>query len=229
MAARGQRSDQAKYECRHGLSYSKFSCDYNGIKAEQTLFIPMEDDVELWDVRIRNTGDKPRKLSVFSYVEFSFHHIEIDNQNLQMSLYAAGSSYADGIIEYDFFYEPWTFHYLAASFEPDSYDCVRDRFLGNYRTETNPLAVERGRVPEHGGTGRKPLRRAAQAADHRARRRGARRLHAGRRPARDGKARSSASTPTLPRSTRRSPRCATTGRRSWPSSSARRRTRASTP
>src|SRR5271166_5575431 len=150
----GKDLKAAKYECRHGMSYSKFSCEYSGIKAEQTLFIPMDDDVELWDVRIKNTGSKPRKLSIFSYVEFSFHHIEIDNQNLQMSLYAAGSSYADGIIEYDFFYEPWTFHYMAASFEPDSYDCVRDRFLGNYRTEANPLAVERGechRSTELGG------------------------------------------------------------------------------
>jgi N,N'-diacetylchitobiose phosphorylase len=134
----------AKYQCRHGLSYSQFSSEYRGISAQQTLFIPLEDDVELWDVRIRNTGGRPRKLSVFSYVEFSFHHIEIDNQNLQMSLYAAGSNYADGIIEYDFFYEPWTFHYMAASFEPDTYDSVRDEFLGSYRTETNPIAVERG-------------------------------------------------------------------------------------
>ena len=140
----GKQLSTAKYECRHGLSYSKFSCEYGDIKAEQTLFIPIDEDIELWDVRIRNTGSSPRKLSLFSYVEFSFHHIEIDNQNLQMSLYAAGSNYADGIIEYDFFYEPWTFHYMAASFEPDSYDCVRDRFLGNYRTETNPIAVERG-------------------------------------------------------------------------------------
>ncbi len=45
----------AKYECRHGLSYSKFSCDYRQLHAEQTMFIPLDDDVELWDVRIRNT------------------------------------------------------------------------------------------------------------------------------------------------------------------------------
>lgn len=134
----------ARYECRHGLSYSKFSCDYAGISAEQKLFIPVEDDVELWDVRIRNTSDRPRRLSVFSYVEFSYHHIEIDNQNLQMSLYAAGSNYADGIIEYDFFYEPWTFHYMTASFDPDSFDAVRDSFIGIYHTESNPVAVERG-------------------------------------------------------------------------------------
>jgi N,N'-diacetylchitobiose phosphorylase len=140
----GKDLTKAKYECRHGLSYSKYRCEYQGIQAEQTLFIPILDDVELWDVKLKNTSGKPRKLSIFSYCEFSYHHIEIDNQNLQMSLYASGSSYADGIIEYDFFYEPWTFHYFASNFQPDSYDCLRDRFLGNYRTETNPIAVEIG-------------------------------------------------------------------------------------
>jgi N,N'-diacetylchitobiose phosphorylase len=143
----------AAYECRHGLSYSRFSCDYRDLHAEQTIFIPLEDDVELWDVRIRNTGPHPRTLDVFSYLEFSFHHIEIDNQNLQMSLYASGSSYQDGVIEYDFFYEPSTFHYFAASFEPDSYDSVRDSFLGPYRTETNPVAVERGRCGNNSEVG----------------------------------------------------------------------------
>jgi N,N'-diacetylchitobiose phosphorylase len=140
----GKDLSQARYQCRHGLSYSKFLCEYQGIKAEQLLFIPLEDDVELWDVKIQNVTGQPRKLSVFAYVEFSFHHIEIDNQNLQMSLYASGSSYEDGIIEYDFYYEPWTYHYFASNLVPDSYDCVRDRFLGPYRTETNPLGVEQG-------------------------------------------------------------------------------------
>ncbi|MBF8295978.1 MAG: glycosyltransferase 36 [Bacteroidetes bacterium] len=140
----GKDLTKAKYECRHGLSYSRFRSDYQEIEAEQLIFIPVADDVELWDVKIRNSGSRPRNLSLFSYVEFSYHHVEIDNQNLQMSLYASGSSFADGIIEYDFFYEPWAYHYVAASFDPDSYDCLRDKFLGTYRTETNPLAVEQG-------------------------------------------------------------------------------------
>jgi N,N'-diacetylchitobiose phosphorylase len=140
----GKDLEKAKYQVRHGLSYTRFRCDYQGLPAEQLVFIPVDDDVELWDVKITNTSGRKRRLSVFTYLEFSFHHIEIDNQNLQMSLYASGSNFADGIIEYDFFYEPWTFHYFASSVEPDDYDCVRDRFLGSYRTETNPIAVERG-------------------------------------------------------------------------------------
>lgn len=141
----GKNLDEAKYTCRHGLSYSKFSVEYQGLEADQLQFIPLNDDVELWDVRIRNKSGRSRELSVFAYCEFSFHHVEIDNQNLQMSLYASGSAYTDGVIEYDFFYEPWMYHYFTLNKKPDSYDCVRDEFLGPYRTETTPLAVERGR------------------------------------------------------------------------------------
>ncbi len=140
----GKELTQASYQCRHGLSYSKFSCDYLEIQAEQLLFIPINDDVEIWDVVIKNKSRRRRHLSIFSYVEFSFQHVEIDNQNFQMSLYASGSNYQDGIIEYDFFYEPWNYQFMAANFQPDSYDGVRDRFLGSYRTETNPIAVEQG-------------------------------------------------------------------------------------
>jgi len=149
----GKDLTKAKYTCRHGLSYSKFQCDYQNIEAEQLLFIPVDNDVELWDVKLKNKSGKIRKLSVFSYVEFSFHHIEIDNQNLQMSLYASGSSYKDGIIEYDFFYEPWTFHFFASNFKPDSYDCVRDTFIGDYRTESNPVGVERGKLQNSAALG----------------------------------------------------------------------------
>jgi len=140
----GKPLDKAKYECRHGLSYSKFTCDYSDIQASQTLVIPIGDNVELWDVKLKNTGNKPRTISLFSYCEFSFNIIEIDNQNYQMSLYCSGADYKDGIIEVDNFYNPTMYHYFASSFEPDSFDCLRDSFIGNYRTETNPIGVENG-------------------------------------------------------------------------------------
>jgi len=140
----GKPLNEAKYECRHGLSYTKYLCEYHDIKAEQTLFIPIDDPVELWDVKLNNTGNSPRKLSVFSYCEFSYHHIDMDNRNFQMSNYAAGSSYDNGIIEHDLFYEQFGYQYFTSNMEPDSFDCLRDKFIGLYRTETNPIAVENG-------------------------------------------------------------------------------------
>jgi N,N'-diacetylchitobiose phosphorylase len=140
----GKSLEKANYQCRHGLSYSTYSCHYDDIFAEQTLVIPIDDTVEIWDVKIKNNGQIPRSISVFSYCEFSYHHIDMDNRNFQMSNYAAGSSYENGVIEHDLYYEEFGYQYFASNFEPDGFDCLRDKFIGNYRTENNPIAVENG-------------------------------------------------------------------------------------
>lgn len=140
----GKPLDQAVYRCRHGLSYSIFECTYEEIRASQRMSVPLDDDVQLWDVEIENISDRIRKLSVFSYLEFSFHHVTIDNQNFQMSLYCAGSSYEDGIIEHDLFYEEEGYQFFTSDFAPDGFDCLRDVFLGTYGSEAKPEAVVRG-------------------------------------------------------------------------------------
>lgn len=140
----GKSLSQAKYSCRHGLSYSKYICSYKGITAEQKLFIAMDDPVEIWDLRLKNDSQQKRDLSIFSYLEFSFHQIDMDNRNFQMSLYASGSNYSDGIIEYDLYYEEDGYQFFTSNFEPDGYDCVRDTFIGPYRTEKDPQAVVLG-------------------------------------------------------------------------------------
>lgn len=140
----GKSLEEAEYTCRHGMSYSVYECTYSGIRAQQTLSVPLNDSVELWDAVIKNEGDRPRNLSLFSYCEFSFRHISMDNQNYQMSMYCSGSSYEEGIIECDLFYEQSGYQYFASDFEPDGFDCLRDKFIGVYRTESNPAAVEKG-------------------------------------------------------------------------------------
>ena len=134
-----------RYSCRHGLSYSTYFCDYGGVRASQTNFIPLDDPVYLIDVILENTSDKERRLGIFNYAEFSYHHIDSDNQNFQMSNYCAGSSYKDGVIEYDLFYEPDGYQWAAACFEPDSFDCLRDSFIGVYDTESSPQALRAGK------------------------------------------------------------------------------------
>src|SRR5690625_6677660 len=87
--------DAATYTTAHGMGYTRFESAYKGIAATQTVFIPVEDDVELWDVRVTNTTDRARKITVGSYVEFSYHTIEFDNQNFQMSLYRSEEQKSD--------------------------------------------------------------------------------------------------------------------------------------
>lgn len=140
----GKSLDKGKYQCCHGLSYSRYTSQYGKIAANMTLSVPRGEDVLLWDVKIENQDDKARRLSLFSFCEFSFHAVASDNQNFQMSMYCAGADYQESVIEQYLFYEPGKEQYFTASFEPDGYDTLRDVFLGEYRTEQNPLAVERG-------------------------------------------------------------------------------------
>ena len=141
----GKDLRKAKYRCRHGLSYSVYECDYDSISASEKLSIPIGEKALVWDVKITNHDLRTRVIDVFSYAEFSFHQIPIDNQNFQMSLYCAGSSYQNGTILYDLFYEEEGYQYFTSNFQPTGYDCVRDRFLGTYHTETDPIAVQKGR------------------------------------------------------------------------------------
>jgi N,N'-diacetylchitobiose phosphorylase len=134
------------YKTRHGLSYTVYSCEYSGIYAEQTLFIPRGTDAELWDVKIENRSGKPRKISVFSYAELSWHAIDGDNKNFQCTLYCAGASYETGVIEQELHYERGNFQFFTSDFDPDGFEIERERFTGVWRSEGNPEAVEKGEL-----------------------------------------------------------------------------------
>ena len=141
--------DPSGYRCRHGLSYSVFEAARHGIEASQILFIPREkehfpDPVEVMDVRVKNVSKRIREISVYGSVEFSFHHIEFDNQNFQMSLYCTGSLWEQNAVVYDLHYEDGEFEFFTTDQPADGFEGTRDAFIGPYRTERNPIGIERG-------------------------------------------------------------------------------------
>ena len=56
----GKSLEEAAYRCRHGMSYTVYESEYKGISASQKLSIPLQDPVELWDVKIKNDSDRKR-------------------------------------------------------------------------------------------------------------------------------------------------------------------------
>lgn len=54
------------YECRHEIGATIFTMRQQQIETEWTITVPPEGHLELWWLRIRNTGTKPRKLTVAS-------------------------------------------------------------------------------------------------------------------------------------------------------------------
>jgi len=143
----GKPLDQYSAKVRHGLGYSVFEADYAGIHSEMTCFIPDGQAFEYWALKVTNTTDAPRTISAFSYAELANEwNYRMDLENLQYSQYVVHATYENGMIHRynstrDASTDVW---FGLAGADVVSFDTDRDAFLGAYRTQANPIAVERG-------------------------------------------------------------------------------------
>lgn len=60
----------AHYRCRHGLGYSIFEMRLQSIETSLRVFVPRQDQVEIWTANVRNRGRRPRRLTLFPYTEW---------------------------------------------------------------------------------------------------------------------------------------------------------------
>ena len=59
-----------RYECRHGLGYSRISSVFDRIQTDLTLFVPPDAPLEIWILQVTNLGSRARNLSLWSYLEW---------------------------------------------------------------------------------------------------------------------------------------------------------------
>lgn len=154
----GKPLEQYQSECRHGTAYTKITAHYSDIESQTTYFVPLNENNELWYTQLINNSDKPRKLRLFTFVEYtSSWKLANDLLNLQYSAYIVNMSVHDGIIDHgtnvSMDPNPDNFEdadqgrhtFLAISgVDISGYDTDREKFLGLYRSYHNPIAVERG-------------------------------------------------------------------------------------
>ena len=76
------------------MSYTVYESEYKGhIAASQKLStIPLEDPVELWDVKIKSNSDRVRELGVFSGVSSPSCYHDRQPEFPDEHAYCAGSS-----------------------------------------------------------------------------------------------------------------------------------------
>lgn len=64
------RDDTAPYQVRHGRGYSRFEHHSHEVALELLVFVPVRDSIKISRLSLRNTSQRPRKLSVTAYVEW---------------------------------------------------------------------------------------------------------------------------------------------------------------
>ncbi len=154
----GKPLSEYKSECRHGTAYTKISSEYSQIKSESLYFVPLDRNYECWLLKMTNTGVQPRKLSLFTYVEYANNwKLSQDMVNLQYSQYILKMDVVDNMIDHgtnvymparpDHFEDDGqgrhTFLAISGA-EVKGFDTDREVFLGPYRTYANPMVVELG-------------------------------------------------------------------------------------
>lgn len=149
------------YECRHGLGYTKITSEYKGIRGSVTYFVPVDEDIEVWWFSLENKTDSVKRISLFTYVEFClglgyedlveqpntqhYNRVYFDEEdNVIYGTKVIGVSFLPKEKQYldKGCWGKYTF--LSTSLKVKGYDCDREVFIGMYRSEANPIVVEKG-------------------------------------------------------------------------------------
>jgi cellobiose phosphorylase len=148
------------YECRHGQGYTKITTEINGIRGEITYFVPTDTNAEVWQVKLTELSGQSRDLEIYSFLEllmgnalndqinqpndkhFTDIHFDQDLQALVATrrywVLNKGVSVKQPNID-------WKYQiYFSQSLPISGFDSSLDKFIGRWRSESNPVAVETG-------------------------------------------------------------------------------------
>lgn len=146
------------WKSAHRPGSTTFTASKNGIDAELTLFMSLEHDALIWDLKLKNNKGTQEDLDIFAYLEFSQFIYFSPSGYWEEVRYGYYIKWAE-VLDYNKDFNAVTYTnilndhprkdilplvYFASNDAAASYSCSRDSFCGFYRYERNPAAVEKG-------------------------------------------------------------------------------------
>lgn len=135
-----------KYECRHGLGYTRITGIKNGLEVSTLFFVPVGARNEVWHVTLKNTSAKNKKIRLWSYIEWALWDAYDDMTNFQRNYSTGQVEVEDGNIFHITEYRERRNHYgyFAASEGISGFDTSRDAFIGVHNGLNSPRVIENG-------------------------------------------------------------------------------------
>jgi cellobiose phosphorylase len=152
LAFQPVRRKPTRYECRHGIGYSTITSEHHGIRSEYTIFVPPDEPLEIWRVRLENRTRARRTLDLFTAFEWNlgpapdthreFHKLFIEQAWVSSAHALLATKRLSTIAEHGRG-QPWNvewphvaFH--ASSIAPLSFETDKERFLGRNGSRQQP-------------------------------------------------------------------------------------------
>ncbi len=135
------------YQCRHGLGYSIISSEKNGLAASLLAFVPVNDNCEINQIRLKNNSSEKKEIDLFSYIEFCLWNAEDDSTNFQRNFSTGEVEVVGSTIYHKTEYRERRRHYAVYSVNKEvvGFDTSRDEFVGLYNGAAHPQAVFEGK------------------------------------------------------------------------------------
>lgn len=147
------------YSCRHGMGYTVIASSYTGIRTQTRYFVPLGENLEIWQVTVTNERNTPAELSLFSALEFCLWEAWDDSTNFQRNYSIGEVEAAPGVIYHKSEYRERREHfaYFACSDRQAAFETQREAFLGAYQGWDTPAAVAEGELQNGIAYGWQPM------------------------------------------------------------------------
>jgi cellobiose phosphorylase len=150
------------WEARHMPGRTRFLASRDALVCTLDVCIAPDYDALILDLALANEGPARQTLDLFGYVEFALLEWLRD---IQWGCYVREQTrvWRDESLDALLYWyhadrqpapEQTPLVFFGSTLPAHSFDCDRDTFIGPYRSERNPIALERGvctSVPLHGG------------------------------------------------------------------------------
>ena len=135
-----------KYECRHGMGYTRISGEKDGLRADVLFFVPPEARCEIHRVKLTNTGKVRKTFQLYSFVEWCLWNASTDMENFQRNLSTGEVEIEPDALYHKTEYRERRDHYAfyGVNRPYDGFDTDRETFIGMYNGFDAPQQVIAG-------------------------------------------------------------------------------------
>lgn len=136
------------YSCLHGLGYSIIEGSKDNVKVTLNCTVSYDEPVEMWQVKVQNTGEEDKSITVFPFVEFA-----LDGYTRYSEYESWVRAYFDETNNIIFAENPaeerpheWFHGFCAVDCEVSGFDTSKNKFIGAYGDIRTPDALANGHL-----------------------------------------------------------------------------------
>lgn len=136
------------------MGYTRFEAQADELAAKTVYFVGPYENSLIWNLTLTNNSSKVKELNVYAYAEFGMmefmrelqwqcynkHQVSVQYHEKEALIYKYG-------VENQPKPDETPLVYMMSDAPLAGYDGDREEFIGSYRSESNPAAIEQGAAP----------------------------------------------------------------------------------